>query len=58
MDEETFQKMVERQYEILKRERMKGMEDQKVRPDEANSNSSNEPAPTNANNEDSHPGEV
>lgn len=51
--------MVERQYDILRRERMKGMEEQKVRPDDANvnSNSSNEPTTANAN-EDNHPREV
>ncbi|KAK9758974.1 HMG (high mobility group) box [Popillia japonica] len=56
VDDETFQKMVERQYDILRRERMKGMEDQKFRPDDVNtnSNSSNEPTNANVNNEENH----
>lgn len=52
--------MVERQYDILRRERMKGMEDQKFRPDDVNtnSNSSNEPTNANVNNEENHQREV
>lgn len=34
VDDETFQKMVERQYDILKKERGKGPDDLKVKPDE------------------------
>ncbi|XP_044256093.1 SWI/SNF-related matrix-associated actin-dependent regulator of chromatin subfamily E member 1-like isoform X3 [Tribolium madens] len=34
VDEETFQKMVERQYDLLKKERMKSLEEQKPKPEE------------------------
>lgn len=34
VDEDTFQKMVERQYEILKKERTKGQDDLKSKPEE------------------------
>lgn len=34
MDEEAFQKMVERQYDLLKKERMKNIEEQKTKTEE------------------------
>lgn len=51
MDEDTFQKLVERQYELLRKERMKGLEEQKPRPEENGPNmtepSAASAAPTN-----------
>ena len=58
MDDETFQKMVDRQYEMLRRDRIKGFEDQKSKLEE-NGSTDNEPTVTAApNTEDAQPREV
>lgn len=59
MDDETFQKLVERQYEMLRKERMKGLEEQKPKPEENGGSITEPPAATAAattnNNEDAQP---
>ena len=57
VDEETFKKLVERQYELLRKERLKDQEDQKVKSEEkvttnGNSGESGPVAPSSVNNSD------
>ncbi|XP_022910327.1 SWI/SNF-related matrix-associated actin-dependent regulator of chromatin subfamily E member 1 isoform X2 [Onthophagus taurus] len=42
VDDDTFLKMVERQYDILRREKMRGVEDQKVKNEDGNGNNNGE----------------
>lgn len=55
MDEETFQKMVERQYELLRKERMKGLEEQKPRAEENGQSMTEPPAASAAPTEETQP---
>lgn len=52
MDEDTLQKMIDRQYEILRRERMKGPDEQKSTSMETNPSDTSS-APSAINNDDS-----
>lgn len=54
VDDDTFQKMVERQYEMLRKERMKGLEEQKARLEESGAELQTAPAAP-LPNEDSQP---
>lgn len=58
VDDDTFQKLVERQYELLRKERLKGLEEQKPKSEEnlPNGTGNNEPvpAPPSAASDDNH----
>lgn len=50
VDDDTFQKLVDRQYDLLRKERIKSQEDQKTKTEEPSTNGNETPEPSNSNN--------